>query len=92
MIQAVRSAFALPDLRKKILYTFLILGIYRLFISPAFQAMGTGCRFYPSCSEYAGEAIRRKPLWEATGLILKRLLRCGPWSEGGIDHVPTNQR
>jgi putative membrane protein insertion efficiency factor len=64
------------------------LGLYRVLLSPAIQAMGVRCRFYPSCSEYASEAIDKRPFVEAAGLIAKRLLKCGPWNEGGIDHVP----
>ena len=65
-----------------------VIGLYRALLSPVIQAMGVRCRFYPSCSEYASEAIDRRPLCEAAGLIAKRLLKCGPWNEGGIDHVP----
>jgi len=46
------------------------------------------CRFYPSCSEYAREALKVHPLHYALWLILKRLLKCQPLCEGGIDLVP----
>ncbi|EEH64303.1 conserved hypothetical protein YidD [Gleimia coleocanis DSM 15436] len=58
---------------------------YQLYISPAFPPR---CRYYPSCSTYAVEAIKvHGPI---KGLILGtyRLLRCNPWSLGGVDHVP----
>ena len=46
------------------------------------------CRFYPSCSAYALEALDRLPWWRAVGLILWRILRCQPFSKGGFDPVP----
>jgi len=56
--------------------------IYQKFISPI---LGKNCRFYPSCSEYSCQAIKK---YGATkGLILSfwRVLRCNPWNKGGID-------
>ena len=57
---------------------------YRLLVSPLF---GPRCKYYPSCSRYALDAIRE--LGVARGLVLAgwRLLRCNPWSRGGVDHV-----
>ncbi|MBO0850641.1 MAG: membrane protein insertion efficiency factor YidD [Pseudonocardia sp.] len=46
------------------------------------------CRFYPSCSEYAVEALRTHGLFEGSALALWRLLRCAPWHPGGVDPVP----
>jgi len=46
------------------------------------------CRFSPSCSEYAKEAIRRHGIIRGSALGIKRILRCHPWSKGGIDNVP----
>jgi uncharacterized protein len=45
------------------------------------------CKFYPSCSEYAVDALRKKGLIKGSFLVTKRLVRCNPWSEGGIDKV-----
>jgi uncharacterized protein len=45
------------------------------------------CRFHPSCSEYAREAIQTMPLFEAVIAIAKRLLKCTPFSHGGYDPV-----
>ena len=45
------------------------------------------CKFYPSCSEYAVDALRKKGLMRGSFLVIKRLWRCNPWSEGGIDKV-----
>lgn len=62
---------------------------YQRYISPA---LGPRCRYAPSCSTYALQAIRvHGPI---KGLILAawRLLRCNPWSHGGVDHVPERGR
>ncbi len=55
------------------------------FLSPFF---GGACKFYPSCSKYAREAIERHGARRGTALALKRLLRCRPFTRGGIDLVP----
>lgn len=67
----------------KYLFIFLI-RLYQLCISPFF---GPCCRFAPSCSEYAKEAIEKKGLWLGIWLTLKRLVKCGPWHGGGYDPV-----
>lgn len=64
--------------------TFLI-GIYRLCISPLFPPC---CRFTPSCSAYAMDALQQHSLFRALWLILTRLLRCNPFCRGGHDPVP----
>ena len=58
---------------------------YQLGISPM---MVPRCRFLPSCSDYALEAIERHGAAAGSVLTLRRLLRCHPWCEGGIDEVP----
>jgi putative membrane protein insertion efficiency factor len=45
------------------------------------------CRYYPSCSEYAAQAIARFGILRGLVLACWRLLRCNPWSAGGVDHV-----
>lgn len=65
-----------------------LLKFYRAALSPLFMALGARCRFHPTCSEYALEAVSRLPLPRAVVLIAWRVLRCGPWSPGGIDPVP----
>ncbi|MBK8182410.1 MAG: membrane protein insertion efficiency factor YidD [Candidatus Competibacteraceae bacterium] len=62
-----------------------LLRAYQLLISPL---LGNHCRFYPSCSEYAREAIERYGVWRGAGLAIRRLARCHPWHPGGIDPVP----
>lgn len=51
---------------------------------------GPRCRFHPSCSAYAVEALRRHGALRGGWLALRRLLRCHPWNAGGIDRVPTS--
>jgi putative membrane protein insertion efficiency factor len=62
--------------------------LYQLVISPA---LGERCRYYPSCSEYAVQAIRRFGILRGLVLAAWRLLRCNPFSSGGFDPVE-NQR
>ncbi|MGB9428449.1 MAG: membrane protein insertion efficiency factor YidD [Gammaproteobacteria bacterium] len=66
------------------LLIFLIRG-YRYFVSPL---LGPHCRFEPSCSAYAMQAIRRFGALCGTGLAVLRLLRCHPLHSGGFDPVP----
>ena len=56
--------------------------LYQRLISPA---LGQRCRYYPSCSEYAAQAIRRFGILRGLVLAVWRLLRCNPWSRGGFD-------
>jgi putative membrane protein insertion efficiency factor len=63
---------------------YLIRG-YQLAISPL---LGPSCRFYPSCSHYAIEAIETHGAVRGSWLTIKRISRCHPWHEGGFDPVP----
>jgi uncharacterized protein len=58
---------------------------YRLTLAPL---LGGHCRFVPSCSVYAVEAIRRHGARRGSGLTMRRLLRCHPFHTGGFDPVP----
>lgn len=58
---------------------------YQLIISPL---LGPRCRFYPSCSHYAIEALRVHGAGRGSWLTLRRLLRCHPLHPGGVDPVP----
>lgn len=68
----------------KILF-ILPIRFYRIAISPM---MAPHCRFHPSCSAYAEEAIRRHGAMKGMALAVNRILRCHPWAEGGLDPVP----
>ncbi|WP_183094072.1 membrane protein insertion efficiency factor YidD [Nocardioides stalactiti] len=58
---------------------------YRAVISPLY---GEVCRYYPSCSAYALEAVRTHGSIKGSWLAVRRLARCHPWAPGGVDHVP----
>jgi len=64
------------------------IGLYRRFLSPL---MRQNCRFHPTCSAYALEAIRVHGAVRGTLLAVKRLGRCHPWSAGGVDQVPARR-
>jgi putative membrane protein insertion efficiency factor len=61
------------------------LGFYRRAISPALPPR---CRFHPSCSAYAAEAITLHGAGRGSWLALRRILKCAPWHPGGVDLVP----
>jgi hypothetical protein len=61
------------------------IGFYRRAISPALPPR---CRFYPSCSAYAAEAITVHGGGRGSWLAVRRILKCGPWHSGGVDLVP----
>jgi hypothetical protein len=58
--------------------------LYQRVISPA---LGNRCKYYPSCSEYAAQAVERFGILRGLALAGWRLLRCNPWSHGGFDPV-----
>jgi uncharacterized protein len=59
---------------------------YQLLIRPI---LPPSCRFYPSCSHYAAEAVALHGPGHGSWLALRRLLRCHPWGRSGYDHVPS---
>jgi uncharacterized protein len=64
-----------------------LIRLYQWTLSPL---LGPKCRFHPSCSHYALEAIQRFGILHGGWLTLKRLGRCHPWHPGGIDPVPAD--
>ena len=58
---------------------------YRYFLSPL---LAPACRFHPSCSVYAEEALQRHGALRGSWLSARRICRCGPWHPGGVDLVP----
>jgi putative membrane protein insertion efficiency factor len=62
--------------------------VYQRLISPAF---GERCRYYPSCSEYAVQAIESYGILRGLVLAGWRILRCNPWSHGGVDPVSSQK-
>ncbi|WP_449276761.1 membrane protein insertion efficiency factor YidD [Leucobacter sp. GX24907] len=62
-----------------------VMQIYRRLISPLY---GEVCRYYPSCSRYSLESYQQRGFLFGLVLTIWRLLRCNPWSRGGIDDVP----
>ena len=63
----------------------LLIRLYQRLISPL---LGPRCRFYPSCSQYAADAIQKHGAIRGTALALLRVSRCHPWHPGGVDLVP----
>jgi putative membrane protein insertion efficiency factor len=58
---------------------------YQLLLAPV---LPPSCRYYPSCSHYAAEAIEAHGPWSGSILALRRILRCNPWGGSGYDPVP----
>ena len=64
------------------------IGVVRVYQWTLRPFIGAHCRFWPSCSEYAVEALRLHGAARGTAMTAKRILRCNPWNEGGVDPVP----
>ena len=80
------------DNRKISIFSYpliLIIYVYRYTLSPL---IGNQCRFYPTCSHYAEEAVRKHGAWRGSIMAVRRLFRCHPWHEGGYDPVPEERQ
>ena len=73
-------------MRKLAIFLVLLpVRFYRLFISPLFPS---SCRYTPTCSEYAVQAVQKHGPFKGSWLAIKRILRCHPWGGHGYDPVP----
>ena len=62
-----------------------LIRLYQKFMSPL---LGQNCRFHPTCSQYAVEALSNHGALKGSSLAIKRILKCNPWGGYGIDNVP----
>lgn len=69
-----------------------LLGLIRLYRVTLSGWLGGQCRFYPTCSRYAEDAIRLHGAMRGTLMAAWRIARCGPFTAGGVDHVPPPAR
>ena len=65
-----------------------LLGLVRFYSRAISPALPARCRFHPTCSAYAAEAIERHGTARGSWLAVRRLLKCAPWHPGGVDLVP----
>ena len=69
-----------------------LLGAIRLYRATLSGWLGGQCRFYPSCSQYAEDAIRARGAAAGSAFAVWRILRCNPFGKGGIDPAPASRR
>jgi len=83
----VHAVAVVAAVARRVLVALLVapVRLYQVAVSPL---LGPRCRFYPSCSSYAVQALRRHGPLRGTALALWRVLRCHPWNPGGVDPVP----
>ena len=73
--------------RKRLFMKYVLIWLLKLYRKIPFITHYR-CKFYPTCSMYAIEALEKIGLWKGSFLTIKRVLKCNPWSQGGIDPVP----
>ncbi len=66
----------------------IAIGAVRAYQWTIRPVIGANCRFFPSCSDYAIDAVRGHGALRGSSLAARRILRCNPWHEGGYDPVP----
>jgi putative membrane protein insertion efficiency factor len=78
------------NLNKVFVYPFIaVIRFYQRYISPITPS---SCRYTPSCSAYAVEALQRYGLIKGGGLAIKRIISCNPWGGSGYDPVPDSEK
>lgn len=70
----------------KVIHAYQSLSLWFWRVQPPFFIYPSSCRFYPTCSDYALEAIKRQGPFKGSLKALWRIIRCNPFSKGGIDH------
>ena len=68
----------------------VVLALIRFYKAAVSPLLSPACRFYPTCSQYAYDAVQRYGVFRGGALGLKRLARCHPWHPGGYDPVPVD--
>ncbi len=79
-----RRTYPVPGRGTRVLMR--VIGVYRRRVSPF---LGKNCRYYPTCSSYTIEALELYGFWRGLWLGVRRVGRCHPFHEGGVDPVPT---
>ncbi|WP_293005173.1 membrane protein insertion efficiency factor YidD [Nitrosomonas sp.] len=69
----------------------ILIGVIKLYQYTISPLLGSHCRFYPACSNYAIEALELHGVLHGSWLAVKRILRCHPWNAGGFDPVPQDK-
>ena len=70
----------------------VLIGLVKAYRATLSGWLGSQCRFYPTCSRYAEEAIRTHGALRGSLMAVWRIARCGPFTDGGVDHVPPRRR
>lgn len=69
-----------------------LIGAIKLYRATLSSSLGGQCRFFPSCSAYAEEAIRTHGAVKGSAFAIWRIVRCGPFTSGGVDQVPASRK
>lgn len=90
---AASEVSEVPDVRETpswwVALVLLPVRLYQRYVS---GLLGQNCKYFPTCSSYAVQALTRHGLFKGSALAIWRLLRCNPWSHGGSDRVPAQGR